>query len=108
MSNRSRQMKKQAKRWNNTASGLPQTRMAMYYRCNSCEKMWKMWLQTGLEEHGENHKPVPFSIRCKCGGMAAHYDWHLDIHLEEPIPITKRMNYFANRPDYTCGVPVLR
>ena len=67
-----------------------------------------MWLQTGLEEHGENHKPVPFAIRCKCGGTAFHFDWILDEHLKEPIPITGNMSYFANKPDRDCGVPVLR
>ena len=108
MSNRLRQMKKQAKRWHEVASQSPQTRMAMNYRCDSCGRTWKMWLQTGLEEHGENHKPVPFAIRCKCGGTAFHFDWILDEHLKEPIPITGNMSYFANKPDRDCGVPVLR
>ena len=88
---------------------VPETIMAMRYRCEKCGKEWDMWLQTGLEEHDGNHKPVPYGIRCKCGcGYAFHVEWHKDIHLLEPIPITKSMNYFANRPDHDCGVPVLR
>ena len=43
---------------------------AMKYRCEKCDKEWWMFLEKGIEEFGENHKPTPFTIRCKCGGIA--------------------------------------
>ena len=98
MSNKLRQMKKHTK----------ETKMKMIYECEKCGKSWGMWLQIGLEEHGENHKPVPYVIMCKCGGFARHVRWNEDIHLSESIPITQDMNYFANVPDMDCGKPVLR
>lgn len=84
------------------------TRRAMKYECEDCGKSWEMWLQTGLEEHDENHKPVPFMIPCKyCGGYhARHIDWDKDIQLVEPIEITSDLDYFANKPNHDCGVPV--
>lgn len=86
-----------------------QTKESMTYQCRDCGKHWQMWLQTGLEEHGENHKPVPFAIHCKyCRGVAYHVDWHEDIHLEEPIDITEDMDYFANVSNCDCGKPVYR
>ena len=84
------------------------TKIGMNYRCNRCNKKWIMWLQTGLEEGGENHKPVPFGIRCKCGGTAFHIDWHKDIKLATPSQIESYMNYFANIHNEDCGQPVLR
>ena len=89
-------------------SKLPETRQAMKYRCEKCGKEWWMWLQTGLEEHGKNHKPVPYAIGCKCGGIATHVDWNEDKHLFEPIPITRSMSYFVNQPNRDCGVAVIR
>ncbi len=86
-----------------------QTKEAMTYECSDCGKRWIMWLQTGLEEGGKNHKPVPFTIHCKyCKGVARHVDWHEDIHLEEPIAITEGMDYFANCPKWDCGKPIYR
>ena len=107
MGSKMRQMKKQAKKIKEKRLPL-ETRKSMRYRCKQCNKEWEMWLQTGLEEHGENHKPVPFAIRCKCGGIAYHVDWHKDIELAIPIPIEGYMNYFANVPNKDCGQPVLR
>ena len=84
-----------------------QTKMAMNYECRDCGKSWRMWLQTGLEEHGENHKPVPFAIGCKhCNGIAYHVNWNEDIELDEPIDITDNMDYFANVSSCDCGKPV--
>ena len=83
------------------------TQKAMWYQCQMCGKRWRMWLEKGLEEHGENHKPVPFAIGCKCGGTAYHVDWHEDVELDAPVPIGGGMNYFANKFDSDCGVPIL-
>jgi hypothetical protein len=104
-------MKMQNDRWTNILkqpSTPLLTRMVMLYKCESCKKMWEMWLQVGLEEGGENHKPVPYCIGCKCGGVAKHVLWHMDKVLENPIPIEKNMNYFENNPNSNCGIPILR
>lgn len=111
MGSRLRQMKKQKEKLRNSKyiellKKKPMTRRAMNYRCESCGDIWLMWLQTGLEEHGENHKPVPFCIQCKCGGIARHVG--KDIHLTNPISIKEGMNYFANVSGKDCGQPVLR
>ena len=83
------------------------TRKAMLYQCETCENTWRMWLEVGLEEGGDTHKPVPYGIPCKyCGGLAVHIDWHKDINLESAIPIFSGLDYFANRADRDCGVPV--
>ena len=43
----------------------------MIYSCESCKKSWPMYLEKGIEEFGDDHKPSPFIIRCPyCGGMA--------------------------------------
>ena len=112
MSNKLRGIKRQRKisfqsNENICEKKRPQTKMAMNYECRDCGKVWRMWLQTGLEEHGENHKPVPFAIGCKhCNGVAYHINWHEDIELDEPIDITDDMDYFANVSDCDCGKPV--
>lgn len=108
MSNKMRKMMKRANEWHKKHDKSPMTKHAMTYRCRECGKEWRMWLQTGLEEHGENHKPVPFTIMCKCGGIAEHVRWNEDIRLPEPAPITDTMSYFANVPGLDCGQPILR
>ena len=41
----------------------------MIYRCEQCGRSWAMFLEKGIEEFGENHKPSPFTIECPyCGG----------------------------------------
>lgn len=83
-----------------------QTRRAMMYRCRDCDNSWRMWLELGLEENNENHKPVPFAIPCKyCDGIAYHVDWDLDISIENPVPIFEGVDYFANIEGSECGVP---
>lgn len=108
MSNKMRKMIKRANEWHRKHDNMPKTKHAMTYQCRKCGKSWRMWLQTGLEKHGENHKPVPFAIMCKCGGIAEHVRWVEDIRLTEPVPITDAMNYFANVPEMDCGKPILR
>ena len=84
---------------------------AMKYKCEKCGKEWWMFLEKGIEEPGENHKPSPFVIRCKCGGMAR------DISGICKIPWLQRNkyyvlpdseSYFANKKNSDCGVPVLK
>ncbi len=78
----------------------------MKYRCEKCGKEWKMYCEKGIEEFGENHKPSPFTILCKCGGMAR--DISGLVKLGNYYPIADHMSYFANRKDSDCGVPILR
>lgn len=84
------------------------TRKAFIYKCEDCGKSFLMWLQKGLEEPGENHKPVQFIIQCKCGGMATHVDWNNDIKLNHDVLILDHMNYFAFKANRDCGIAVLR
>lgn len=81
-----------------------QASYAMMYQCRDCGKAWRMYLELGLCEGGENHKPVPFAISCKhCGGIAYHTG--KDIRFENPVPILDRMDYFANIKGRDCGIP---
>lgn len=82
------------------------TKRAMIYQCDTCKKAWRMWLEVGLCEGGDNHKPVPFMIPCKyCDGVAYHVDFGMDIILDMPIPILHKVNYFANVDGRDCGIP---
>lgn len=81
----------------------------MIYRCKKCGKEWRMYLESGLEEKGtfhRPHKPVPFIVKCSCGGMANDVSGLMK--LPNPIPIEDHMSHFANRHDKDCGMPVLR
>lgn len=83
------------------------TQRGMRYRCGNCGHHVIMWLDDTLETHGANNKPVPFTISCpNCAtGFMAHVDWHEDIYLPEPTPLTEGMNRFDNRDDCDCGYP---
>lgn len=78
----------------------------MIYRCRACGNSWKMYLERGIEEPGENHKPSPFIIRCKCGGMAQ--DISGIVKLSHPMPLGDSMSYFRNDEKSKCGVSVVR
>lgn len=101
--------RKMRKRRQSTANIKPtekMTKRAMGYQCRDCGKVWRMWLELGLCEGGENHKPVPFAIHCKyCDGIAYHTDFGIDVKLGEPIPILKEFDYFANVKGRDCGIP---
>ena len=82
---------------------------AMKYKCESCGREWWMFLEKGLEEFGENHKPVPFVIRCKCGGMARDISGICKLpEFETYSTLPEGESYFANKKDSDCGVPILR
>lgn len=98
---------KKRMRMNNKKYSLTATR-SMLYECEKCGKRWDMYLQEGLEEPGENHKPVPFGITCKCGGSAFHVLWNLDKRYNPPVFITEKMSYFKNDPKKDCGQPIVR
>ncbi|MBR5583910.1 MAG: hypothetical protein IKW21_05225 [Lachnospiraceae bacterium] len=83
-------------------------RGAMWYQCEQCGERWLMYLEVGLGDHSENHKPVPFMIRCGCGGTARHVDWNKDIWFDGVRPLLEGASYFKNTCDSDCGVPVLK
>lgn len=85
---------------------VPLVHGRMIYRCEQCGRNWAMFLEKGIEEFGENHKPSPFTIGCPyCGG------WAMDVSGIQKIsggyiPLPDGGNYFANMEDKNCGVPV--
>lgn len=86
---------------------------AMNYECEVCGKGFLMWLEKGLEDRVSDvitgqHKPVPFTIACLCGGVARHVRWNNDIHLGEYAELREDMSYFGNEEDCDCGVPHIR
>lgn len=111
MSNRIKRMgKKIGKPCEPETRGIVMVHGAMWYQCNECGKRWRMWLEKGLADrvNTTNHKPVPFTIRCSCGGFASHIDWNNDIHLDAYRPLGSSMSYFRNSPHSDCGIPVLK
>ena len=81
----------------------------MGYLCDDCHYYVDMYLENTLERHnGENHKPVPFMIRCpQCGGFHC-YDRTGLIKLPEERPLKMNENYFKDDPNCDCGRPVIR
>lgn len=78
----------------------------MIYRCESCGKSWPMYLEKGIEEFGENHKPSPFTIGCPhCGGWASDVSGIQKVPGGGYVPLPGGYRYFANREDRDCGVP---
>ena len=78
----------------------------MKYRCNKCGKEWNMYLEKGIEEHGDDHKPSPFCIKCMCGGTAQDVSGKIKLHGYSPI--NNKMSYFANEENSDCGVPIVK
>jgi hypothetical protein len=66
-----------------------QTHGAMWFKCQECGKRWRMWLEKGVEDrrfrriYPEQHKTVPESIICQCGGSAEHVDWENDFWISK-------------------------
>lgn len=82
---------------------------SIIYECEQCGRKWRMYLQKGIEESGDNHKPSPFVIRCnKCGGAARDVSGIMKLAGGGYYPLPKGASYFANKNDSDCGVPVLR
>ena len=87
---------------------------AMNYKCEDCGKIFRMWLEKGLEDkiqdaiYPDKHKPVPFTIGCLCGGLAQHTAWHEDIELGTYRPLGDGMSYFENTDYCDCGRPHLK
>lgn len=79
----------------------------MIYRCECCGKSWPMYLEKGIEEFGENHKPSPFMIECPyCGGWAMDVSGIQKIQGGGYVPLPEGGHYFANKENYLCGVPM--
>lgn len=86
---------------------VPLVHGRMIYRCEQCGKSWAMFLEKGIEEFGENHKPSPFTIGCPyCGGWAMDISGIRKIPGSEYLPLPEGGHYFANMEGKNCGVPV--
>lgn len=86
---------------------VPLVHGRMIYRCECCGKSWPMYLEKGIEEFGENHKPSPFTIACPyCGGWAMDVSGILKVPGGGYVPLPEGGHYFANMEDKNCGVPV--
>lgn len=80
----------------------------MIYRCEQCGKSWPMYLEKGIEEFGENHKPSPFTIACPyCGGWASDVSGIQKVPGGGYVTLPDGYGYFANLEDRDCGVPML-
>lgn len=80
----------------------------MLYRCECCGESWFMYLEKGIEEFGENHKPSPFMIACPhCGGFASDVSGIQKAPGGGYVPLPGGCRYFANLEDRDCGVPML-
>ena len=80
---------------------------AMKYACEKCGLSWWMFLEKGLEEFGENHKPVPFVIQCPvCHGFAHDVSGICKIKDDGYVVLPDGESYFKNDPSSDCGVPV--
>lgn len=65
-----------------------------------------MYLERGIEEFGENHKPSPFTITCPfCGGWAMDVSGIQKVPGGGYMPLPEGYGYFANTEDRDCGVP---
>lgn len=78
---------------------------AMKYGCEKCGLTWWMFLEKGLEEFGENHKPVPFVIGCPlCGGFARDISGIVKFPEGGYKELPAGEAYFANVEGRDCGV----
>ena len=68
----------------------------------------KEGVSKGIEEFSEEHKPSPFVIRCKCGGMARDISGIIKFAGGGYYPLPGAESYFANIEDSDCGVPILK
>lgn len=65
-----------------------------------------MYLEKGIEEFGENHKPSPFTIGCPyCGGWAMDVSGIQKVPGGGYVPLPDGYSYFANVGNRDCGVP---
>ena len=86
---------------------VPMIHGRMIYRCEHCGKSWPMYLEKGIEEFGENHKPSPFTITCPyCGGWAMDVSGILKVPGGGYVPLPEGGHYFTNMEGKDCGVPV--
>lgn len=86
---------------------VPLVHGRMIYRCEQCGRSWTMFLEKGIEEFGENHKPSPFTITCPyCGGWAMDVSGILKVPGGGYVPLPEGGHYFANMEGKNCGAPV--
>lgn len=79
----------------------------LVYECERCGRRWSMYLEKGIEEPGENHKPSPFVIPCpNCKGLAKDISGIIGFAGGGYYPLPAGESYFANKQDFDCGVPI--
>lgn len=86
----------------------------MVYRCEKCEKDFRMWCEKGIED---GDKPSPFTIRHTCGGFAKDITglFRINRPIQNPMVgydvgymvLPEGESYFANKNGSNCGVAVL-
>lgn len=88
--------------------------LSMFYQCDCCRKIFRFWLEKGLEDkrqdlkEPERHKPVPYCTACLCGGTLQHSFWNMDVQLDDYRRLKENENYFENEPESSCGIPHIR
>lgn len=51
---------------------------AFHYQCKKCRRIFRMWLEDGVESDNKK-QPCPFIIPCpECGGESSHISWHTE------------------------------
>lgn len=80
----------------------------MVYECERCGRRWNMYLEKGIEEPGNDHKPSPYIIQCpNCGGLAKDISGIIGFAGGGYYHLPAGESYFANKKDSDCGVPIL-
>lgn len=78
---------------------------AMKYACASCGAAWWVFLEKGIEEFGEDHKPTPFIIGCPiCEGYARDVSGIVKFPEGGYRELPEGKAYFANMDGRDCGV----
>lgn len=79
----------------------------MEYYCKECGCSRLMFLEIGVEDHGENgrpHQPCPFCIPCACGGFAQDVSGYKPFAANAKL--SRGMSYFAyddSGKESACG-----
>ena len=87
----------------------PKVHGFMIYKCDDCGKEFQVYLEQGIEDDSEPHKPCPFMIKCpycKDGLAQDMYCrvWSYEYLGVNVMPLTTRGSfYFANVEGKDCG-----
>lgn len=92
----------------------------MIYRCGNDHHARRMYLEVGLEDHSDDHLPVPFVVGtcATCSEPITHNDWNLDEQINPPRTLddlgVPDAPFFAvpgkrkrrQMGDHACGIPM--